>query len=286
MSVQKVDLLTEATAAGTYNSWDWSNDGGSYTRGETNDPTTPRALGLMAAKLELDFNGFNTPPMILTNGNFGANSETNVISFQNSVNIPTTGTLGPTTMHELCKKRVANWEAGSSARVAIPDHLLGRTLMLESDLYPASRNTYDFPNIGQNDLDPHGDHGISQNHEPLTSKFSDGSYVAPKKIGTHTLTEMERWGYIYRIGRNVQYLAEGMRRHYRELKPEADMSGVSVEDLWRAVVMSHNAPAWAEEWMLAGFPTSGGGIVHVGNWVGDKFTWCELYTDAVYTREW
>jgi len=285
-AVQKVDLLTEAHTAGTYMSWDWSSDGGSYTLGERNDPTTARALGLMAAKLELASLGFNSPAMILTNGNFGVNSEKNVTAFQESVGMTASGKLGPDTMHELCRKRVANWQVGSTARIEIPDDLLGRVLMLESEVYPASRNTYSFPEFGQDDLDPEGDHAISQNHLPLTSKFSDGSYVAPKKIGTHTLTEMERWGYVYRIGRNVQYLAEGMRRNHKWLSQFAFNAGTSPEDLWRATVMAHNAPYWAKDWLIAGFPTSGGGIVHVANWVGDKFTWCWLYTDAVYARVW
>ncbi len=239
----------------TYQSWDWGNDGGYFHPKENAGNDTPRGYSIRAIKRELAFNGFQDP-LMKDNGFYGTNMRPNVEAFQYTEGLTPDGVIGPRTMKALCRKRVLNFEESHG----IPDHLLCRTIDLESAWYPACRNTTE-------------DYGLAQIHMPLNAKFADGSDVCPG----------DDWQYAYRVGVNVKYLAEHMRRNHRHLADVAPAE-ISDADVWRATVMAHNAPAWAETWMLAGFPEDGGGEVTVGDWKGQKYQWCTLYTNAVYSR--
>lgn len=249
----------------TYQSWDWSNDGGYFSPKENAGDTTPRGYAIRAIKRELRWLGFDlvgTSTPMVDNGYYGTNMIPNVEAFQESVGLEADGVIGPRTMKELCRKRVSNWEAAveGDGRILIPNHLLCRTMDLESAWYPACRNTTE-------------DYGLAQIHNPLQSYFNDGSPICPNSD----------WQYAYRIGVNVKYLAEGLRHNHKWLAGYAP-AGTTEEELWKAAVMAHNAPYWAKDWMRDGFPESGGGTVTVGDWSGEKYTWCTLYTNAVYNR--
>lgn len=245
----------------SYQSWDWGSDGGYFRPKENNQNDSPRGYAIRAIKVELKWQGYDDGPVPMKdNGYYGTNMVPSVKNFQTEHGLIDDGVIGPRTMKELCRRRVLNFEAGNENRVEIPDHLLCRTIDLESAWYPACRNTTE-------------DYGIAQIHDPLNARYNDGSRVCPGGD----------WQYAYRVGVNVRYLAEHLRKNYKSLKGYAP-AGTSEDDLWRAAVFAHNAPAWAQEWMLAGYPCEGGGIVTVGDWKGEKFEWACLYTHAVYSR--
>ena len=231
-------------------------------------------MAIEAFKVELKWLKVPGAEKIILNGYYGTNAVPVVKAFQESVGRTPDGIVGYNTTKALCRQRILNFEAGIDGMgEPIPDHLLCRLIDLESAYYLACRNTYSYPEIQQNDLDPDGDHGIGQLHKPLETQFANGKLITPDG----------KWEPVYRIGVNVRVVAEQMRAHRKWLKGYAPV-GTTEEDLWRAAVFAHNAPYWAKDWLIAGFPCTGGGEVTVGGNTYEKFEWACLYDRAVHLR--
>ncbi len=50
---------------------------------------------------------------------------------------------------------------------------------------------------------------------------------------------------------------------------------------WDSAIAAHNAPAYADDWLAAGKPTTGGKDIQVGDKTYPMFTWLALYVNAV-----
>jgi peptidoglycan hydrolase-like protein with peptidoglycan-binding domain len=253
-------LLTQALEETEYRSWDWYNDGGLFKPRENAGDTSPRGYTIRGIKIEVRFNGYEDRHMEDT-GFYGSDTVYNVIRFQKSRGLTPDGVIGPRTMKELCRKRVKNLET----LYKILPGTAGQGGLLESDLYGACRNTTD-------------DYSYIQLHNPLAVEWPDGNDLAPN----------DDWRFVYRVGVNFKYLCIHLAKSYERMRYLATKNNLTVseDDLWNAAKVAHNVPAWAEEWLLAGFPESGGRIVVVGGWSGEKFQWTTLYKNAWNARVW
>lgn len=241
----------------TYQEFDWRE--GFFKPGEVNTDRSPRGYGVRAIKRELTFVG--APTEMKDSGFYGTQMGKNVRWFQHLIGLHVDGEIGPRTMKALCQERIRNFEAKSATRIEIPDKLVCRQIDLESAFYPAARNTTE-------------DYGIGQINFPLRARFpTDNALVCPDG-------DMQ---YAYRIGVNVRYVAEVLRSNHKSLAPYARPEA-SPMDIWVAAIAAFNAPAWVPGWMQAGFPESGGGIIHVGDKEYEKYAWLSIYTKAVLSR--
>lgn len=275
MRVQRVDRIQAAIRAGGYWSKDWANDGGYFEPKENPPPNSERWHTISGIKYEVQYlhdegvlEGMEFKEMNLDSGFYGSSLGWNIRHIQLMNFLKNDGVIGPRTMRAIMGHRVNVFQH----RLGIRNDHCGRTMMLESDLYGACRNsTLDF--------------SYSQDHDPMgalpgnsPTRFADGKLYAPDGD----------WKWVYRIGRNVRLLCEHMAYYRQRLATIAETHelNLSENDLDRAMVMSHNAPAWAENWMLAGFPTEGGPVVHIGDFETTEFDWCTRYTKAEAARTW